>query len=265
MGAIGTILLLYGAALAVTVWAWGRMLNAMARPLPWHQHAYIYITTSVTRRLPGSLWHVAGRAMLYHQRAVPGRAVALASALEVAWMMVSGAAVVLLLWPLLARHMQNRWNGLLLIVAIGIAGLVLLHPASWRRLRRLSGEMEPGASGIRWQEGLGWLAAYAVSWLCGGSIVLVLAHSLHPLPLQAWAGVVASWVLAYLLGLMIAILPSGLGVAELSLTVALTAYMPPGIAALVAIASRLVFTMLEVGAALLMGAAYTLSERLTHR
>ncbi|MGH2541895.1 MAG: hypothetical protein ACRDIB_03805, partial [Ardenticatenaceae bacterium] len=91
---VGILLLLYTIALILAVWAWVNMMAHVASPLPWWDHWYIYTVTNVTRRLPGSLWHVAGRAVLYHERGASRRAIALTSALEVAFMMMSGACVL---------------------------------------------------------------------------------------------------------------------------------------------------------------------------
>lgn len=247
---------LYSVALVLALWAWTSMMSQVAKPVPWPTHWYIYTVTNVTRRLPGSLWHVAGRTVLYHQRGVARRAVALVSGLEVAFTMMSGSLVLLLTWPAIATHFEGQWQGVVLVIGILVGGTLLLHPASWRRFRQLSGSLTSDTQPFSLFVGLKWLLAYGVVWVVGGLMVVVLANQFHPLPLSTWPAVIGSWVFASLLGILIMILPSGLGVTDLSLTLMLSFYMPTPIAALSALGARLMFTLFELIFALIWGGLY---------
>ena len=222
---VAILFLIYFVALALAVWAWGNMMNRITSPLPWRTHWYIYTVTNITQRLPGSLWHVAGRTVLYHQRGIARRGVALVSGLQIALIMMSGALVSLLLWPTIASHFDGPWQGVLPLIGGTLFGaIVLLHPASWRRVRQISGGegQGEGVQPFSSKDGLIWLLAYGVIWLLGGLNVVFLANALYPLPLSVWPAIIAAWVFSSLLGLLIMILPSGLGVTELSLTLLLS-------------------------------------------
>lgn len=257
---IAILFLIYFVALALAVWAWGNMMNRITTPLPWRTHWYIYTITNVTQRLPGSLWHVAGRTVLYNQRGIARRAVALVSGLQIALIMMSGALVSLFLWPTIANHFDGPWQGVLPLVGGTLLGaVILLHPASWRRVRQISGGEGDGGDGVQpfsSKDGLVWLLAYGVIWLLGGLNVVFLANALYPLPLSVWPAIIAAWVFSSLLGLLIMILPSGLGVTELSLTLLLSFYMPTPLAGLLSIASRFVFTLFELLFAVILWVGY---------
>lgn len=243
---LGILFLIYFVALVLAVWVWGNMMNQVATPLPSRTHWYIYTITNVTQRLPGSLWHVAGRTVLYHEHGIARRAVALVSALQIALMMMSGALVSLFLWPTIANHFEGQWQGVLLMGGTLLGGMILLHPASWQQFRKLSGGETEHAQAFSAKNRLTWLLAYSVVWIVGGLNVVFLANALYPLPLSVWPAIIAAWVLSSLLGLLIMILPSGLGVSELSLTLLLSFYMPTPLAALVAIANRFIYTLFEL-------------------
>lgn len=236
---------LYTIALMLVVWIWGSMMNHVAKPLSWPTHWYIYTVTGFARRLPGSLWHVAGRTVLYRQHNVTGRAVALGSGLEVAFMMMSAALMLLLCWPVIANHFEDRWQGLLLVVGLLLSGFIFLHPASWRRFRQLSGDLGDESQAFSFTIGVKWLLAYGMVWILGGGMVAFLANQLHPIPLSVWPAIVGVWVFSSLLGMLIILLPSGLGIAEISLTLMLSFYMPTPLAGLVALGIRIIMTLFE--------------------
>lgn len=236
---------LYGLALILAVFLWGSMMNQFGTPLPWRTHWYIYTTTNVTRRLPGSIWHVAGRALLYHQQGIARRATAVVSGLEMLLMLLGGALLLLVSGGLALPQVAGRWQGLLMMAGLLGALLLLLYPSNWQRLRALSGNITDKES-LPPPLLFTWLLGYGMIWLLGGSVVFVLAAALVPLPWLAWPGTIGAWVLAGLAGLLIMILPSGLGVTELSLTLLLSAYMPPPIALLVALVTRLLLTLFEL-------------------
>ncbi|MGH7963666.1 MAG: hypothetical protein ACRERD_17875, partial [Candidatus Binatia bacterium] len=88
-------------------------------------------------------------------------------------------------------------------------------------------------------------------------------HRIYPLPFIVWPAVVASWVLSSLLGLLILVVPSGLGIAELSLTFLLSFYMPTSLAALAALGARALFTLLELVFAVISWVGQRTRQRIT--
>ncbi|MBA3533113.1 MAG: flippase-like domain-containing protein [Ardenticatenales bacterium] len=259
------IFLLYALALVLAVWVWGSMMGQMAPPVPWVNHWYIYITTGVTRRLPGSLWHVAGRAVLYQPFGIPKRAIAVVSGLEVVLMMISGAFVLLLTWPVIASQLTGFWQAGLILLGLLIAVMTLFHPATWQRLRTLSSHSTADGTPLSPWLVLLWLLTYSLMWVLGGMILLLLAISFQPLSWQGWVGVIGAWALGGLAGLLIMILPSGLGVSELSMVLILSFYMPPPVATLVAIGSRLSITLYELLIALITWLIPLIHRRITRK
>jgi len=81
--------------------------------------------------------------------------------------------------------------------------------------------------------------------------------SIYPLPVNQLLLVVGAWSLSNLATTLMAFLPVGLGLRELAFGALLSLFMPPGVAALVAILSRVFMTVCEV---LMAGIAFLVKK-----
>lgn len=242
--------LVYAVALALAVVGWGWIISVLSGVWNWPQHVRIYCVTNITRRLPGTMWYILGRVMMYERLGVGRGLVAVGGGLEYAMILTSGLLVALMMWPLAlpGQNISPWWlfGGLLL-------GGAALHPRTLRAVvRRLSPNAAPLV--IRYRDLLGWALVYAGVWCFGGAVLYVLAATIHPLPWSALPVIVGVWATAGIVTSFTTFIPFGLGVQELTLTALLGNLVgSPAEALVVALLMRLVLTINEVVWALAAG------------
>ncbi|HEU5014463.1 MAG TPA: YbhN family protein [Roseiflexaceae bacterium] len=242
--------LVYAVALALAVVGWGWIISALSGVWNWPQHIRIYCITAITRRLPGTMWYILGRVVMYERLGVGRALVAVGGGLEYAMILTSGLLVALLMWPLAlpGQSISPLWlvGGLLL-------GCAALHPRTLRAVvRRLSPNSAP--LHIRYRDLLGWALVYAGVWCFGGGVLYVLATTIHPLTLAALPVIIGIWATAGIVTSFTTFIPFGLGVQELTLTALLGNMVgSPAEALVVALLMRFILTINEVLWALVAG------------
>ncbi len=231
---------------------WRRVVLAMRQRLGYLDAVRITMVSNLGKYLPGKVWAIAGAALLAERAGVqPGAAVAAAFILQ-ALSLASGLMLVAVLAP---EAMQSLGQGpriaLLVIASAALGGLVTfavpqLLGAFRRWLPRSIAGLEPVPAGPL----ILGLAANAVAWAAYGLAFLCLIRGLLPEAQVTWAQATAVFTTSYLVGLIAAFSPGGLGTRELAFTVLLAPIVTPPVAAALAIATRLLLTITELGAAL---------------
>ncbi len=249
----------YPVALALAVYAWGQIVRHLGGELSFPQHFRIYALTLVAARLPGAPWHIAGRAALYKSLGISRRIILLASGLELVMVISAGAVTGLLILPLTQQNQQWLWVVLLLAA---IAGIVIVHPSVIRRVLQLLGreDTEVKLSGRRL---LLVLAVYVLDWAVGGVILYTLILTIYRLPLNQILWVIGAWGLSGATASIVLVVPSGLGVREITLSFLLGLIVPQGIAPLVAVLARIFFTAIELVMSLVVTVVTSRTSRAT--
>lgn len=230
---------LFSLTLLAASLVWGWIMNNLGSPISYWTHVRLYFITHVSRRIPGSLWYVAGRAYLYRQEGIDVRLTSLASAVEYALILVSGLLSCLLFsFSLLLAQGVSPY----LLAGFLVVGLAGLHPRILRQIFRL---FRVDIGRLPFKAVLGWLVAYIGIWILGGMSLFAVATAIYTLPLGSMGLVVSSWMLSGLLSSLFMFMPSNMGVTEVSLSLLLSQVIPPGLAVVVAIAARICFTGYE--------------------
>ena len=211
---------------AVLIVAWRVMLSAWGQRLGGWEAARIWTVSSLGKYLPGKVWAIAGMAVMSQRAALaayskafeaahPGARAALA-------LMVAGAliGVGLLLWPPLLRRL------------LGFAA-----PGS-------VADRTPSAHGIMFG-----ILANLIAWLGYGTALWLLARGLLPGVRLEWLPAVAVFAASYLAGFLALFAPGGIGVREGLFILMLQQPLGIGAATALALASRLLLTITELGAA----------------
>ncbi len=226
---------------------WMLLLRSFGARLNFSTHFKVYAVTLASRRLPGTLWYVGGRVLLYHRLGVSRTLVSLASGLELFIFAMSGGLVgFLLLFP---RLDLSRFSTAFLGLAL-VAGVLFLAPnlVSWgyRLLKRpLTRKVSPLSF-------LTWLPPYALGWLSGGLNVAFTLRAFHA-DMEGQLGyILGSWALSGALGTLTFFLPSSFGVSEVSLAFFLSQIIPVPLAGTVAIIIRLVGIAFEFALAAIL-------------
>ena len=243
---------------AVVVWlmyalliaAWRRMLTAWGRSLDLWSAARIWTVSSLGKYLPGKVWAVAGMAVMA-QRAGIGAGPATGSAVILQVLAIgTGAAVAGLTgWGALRAAYPGAATGLaaLLVASAGGIGL-LLWPALVNRVLRIAvpgtGPVTPPAGAVAFG-----IMANAVAWMGYGIALWLLARGLLPDVELSLLSATAVFTASYLAGFLALFAPGGIGVREGVFILMLQGPIGIGAATALAIASRLLLTATELGAA----------------
>jgi hypothetical protein len=241
----------YALDLALAIIGWGWIMGKLSNVWNWPQHFRIYCITAVTRRLPGTLWYMLGRVVMYERLAVTRSIVAIAGGVEFAAIILAGLIVVLITWPiaLSGQTLNPLWFAFGLLVCI-----VLLNPpvlrAAIRRMSRQYASIDLGYHHL-----LGWVSLYIAVWCVGGALLFVLAASIaaHPLPFARLPAIIGIWATTSVVSALLSFIPFGLGVQEVTLALLLAPLTGRDEAIVIAVLMRIVLTLNEVLWALIAG------------
>ncbi len=243
---------------AIVVWsmyglliaAWQRMLLAWGRGLDLWSASRIWTVSSLGKYLPGKVWAVAGMAVMA-QRAGIGAGPATGSAIILQILAIgTGAAVAVLTgWGSLRDNYPSAVTGLVVLLAAATAGIGLfLWPRVMRRVLRIAA---PDVAVVNPPVGalLFGLVANVVAWVGYGLALWLLARGLLPEAGLGLLRAIAVFTASYLAGFLALFAPGGIGVREGVFILMLQGPIGIGAATALAIASRLLLTVTELGAA----------------
>ena len=213
-------------------------------------HVGIFLQAQLGKYIPGSIWQYAGRVTLARAYGLPWRAVAVSLPIELAASALAGAAGSLLL--------LGGWGAagaLLVLLALSSVGVPPVEPRARRFLRRavrgrdLDGAVAAGARAV---------GPYAAILAVYGFGFWLTAKALFDVPATDVPRYVGAFVAAWLAGLVAIYAPGGIGVREAVLVAALRGKLGSPDALVVAAASRVLLTFVDVAAA---GAGFVLTRR----
>lgn len=245
---------------------WQRVLARLGFRLDLRTSLRIYLASEFVRYIPGNVWHVLTRILWVGKYGVP-RPIAFASmTIELITKLIAGAlvfAVSLLFWQELGSMDAGSLLRGTLLVTLGmiiiLALLIILHPRVLSALLNFALRLlkrKPVVLTLRYSDILLVTLAWCGSWLVAGSAFYLLLLALWPsTPLIALPICIGIYALVWDIGFVSFITPSGLGVREAAVVVlfAIALPLPTGLAAIIAVLSRLVSTLIEL---LCVGLAY---------
>ena len=236
---------------AVLIVAWRVMLAAWGQRLGGWEAARIWTVSSLGKYLPGKVWAIAGMAVMSQRAGVaPWAATGSAVVLQVL-AIGTGAALAGLTGAgaLEAAHPGAR-AALALMVAGAVIGVgLLLWPPLLRQLLRFAApgsvaDRAPSVRGIVFG-----ILANLLAWVGYGTALWLLARGLLPGVRLAWLPAIAVFAASYLAGFLALFAPGGIGVREGLFILMLQQPLGIGAATALALASRLLLTITELGAA----------------
>ena len=226
-GVVLAVLGIYLLSLIVQFYVWTRIIS-FHRKVSW-QDVDIYARMILMRSLPGGAWHWVGRISMYSSGTeVSTRVVVLGNFLEWVLFTLSGAGIFFVTLPLpgLGFPLAALTFGATLALAIG------WQPATRKWTIRLA-------------EGSLWMALYSMAWFLAAAILYLIVQAVAgPGQLNGWEALKA-WSLTGSLGMLITMLPSSLGVREITLVWMLQARLTPSVALLIALMLRIIYTLAD--------------------
>jgi hypothetical protein len=237
----------------LTMLGWRTILRDLGSDLHLAPASGVYFVGQLGKYLPGSLWSVLVQADIAAHLRVPRRRTAVAGLLALGFALLTGLLVGLPSATFLLRQSSDGFAWwLLLAVPIVVVLLVprLLNVAIVTMLRLI--RRDPLEHDLSARAVLRAVALFILVWLCFGVHTLLLARAIagdepHP---DLTTAALTGYALSVSLGMLLIILPAGLGAREGLLTLILSTAIPTPAAAAVAIMSRFIVTVVDVLAAL---------------
>lgn len=234
----------------ILIWAWRTMLASWEQSLDGWSSARIWTVSSLGKYLPGKVWAVAGMAVMAQQAGVAAWAATGSAVVLQVLAIGTGAGLVGLTGAvaLEAAHPGAR-AALALLVGASVVGIgLVLWPPFMRRLLALA-KLAPEAAAPRPGGVLVGIVANIVAWFGYGVALWLLARGLLPGAKLDLATAIAVFTASYLAGFLALLAPGGLGVREGLFIVMLQPSLGLAAATVLALASRVLLTLTELGAA----------------
>jgi hypothetical protein len=240
--------------LAVLVGAWAASLRWCAARITALDAAKVWFTANLARFLPGGVWQFASLAVMASRYGVSTAAATATVLLEQIVLLITGLAVVAFFTPAVLQ--ASWWQGAL-VVAIILGVVILALPRPGGPLGRWLARYVPSLSQVWSQMGPRHLLLFflilTVPWLMYGTAFRLLAVGLlGGSAAGSWGFYIAAFTGSYLAGVIAVFAPAGLFVREAALIGVLTPVIGGADAAILAVASRIWLTALEIIAGLVV-------------
>ncbi|HEX5724565.1 MAG TPA: lysylphosphatidylglycerol synthase domain-containing protein [Longimicrobiaceae bacterium] len=226
--------------LAFGVWIWERVLRRFEHPpVRLGTLLRIWFLSNLARYVPGKIFQFVAVAQLSRAAGLSGAVLLTSMLVQTALSLL--AAAVLAAWTLGAGFfpaLSFLWIGL----AATAFAVVLVHPDLLNAVlgllpRLFKREVIRWNGG--WAEGVGLLGLAVVNWVMYGGAYYLFLRSLAEVPAQLLPQLAGVNALSFLAGYVAFVTPGGLGVREVTMKALLDPYVPGGVAAVLAVASRL--------------------------
>jgi hypothetical protein len=215
--------------------------------------AKVWFTSNLARFLPGGVWQFASLAVMASRYGVSATAATATVLLEQVVLLLTGLAVVAVFTPAVLH--ASWWQGALVAgVVLGVLMLALPRPEGrvGRWLARHIPSLGLVWSQLRAPQLLLFFFILIVPWLLYGSAFRLLAVGLLGSVSGSWGFYIAAFTGSYLAGVIAVFAPAGLFVREAALIGVLTPVIGGGDAVILAIASRIWLTALEILAGIIV-------------
>jgi uncharacterized membrane protein YbhN (UPF0104 family) len=243
----GSAVVLGAVYVALTMLAWRAVLHDLGSPLRLGAASRLFVVSQLGKYVPGGIWNVVAAAELGAGHRIPRRRSLSAMAIAVLVSVVTGLVVAVVALGLGPHDVRDHYGWVLWSTPAFVA---LLFPALLNRLltaglriaRRPALEQPMTARGTL--EAVSWSV---LAWLVAGLQVWILAVSAGMRPTAGtFALACGGYALAWVVGLLVIVVPAGLGAREAVLLAVLAGTLSGGAVLAVVLISRLALTLVDV-------------------
>lgn len=237
---------LFGLVSAILLWL--TIIRTFSRGKELLQDLKIYCVTFAARRLPGTIWYVGGRMILYQKIGVSKTIILLASLIEFIVGYVAAGIIGLGTFIFIQQNFPSiLWT---ISIVVVVSGSIVVIPSLFRKLLKESKWLPYFLANTK--DWLIWIISAISMWVFGGIMVIQLVKIFKPeISQDDQLFVIGAWAFSGLAGLLTYFLPSSLGATEFTLTIFLTQLLPLSLAGAVALATRLFTLAMDVFLAIL--------------
>lgn len=235
------VVAIYLLALFLAVLNWAVIMHAFESSISLWMHAKIYLVSMVSRRLPGTIWYLGGRMVLYKKLGVPSVKTASASGIEFIISFVADALLAAFFIPL-GLNLTKVW--LIPLMLVVVLGLLVLRPKTIDKI--MTKLKYPLAQPVRMSQVISWLLLRMALVLTGGVMIFFTIRIFTPLGIDALLFVLGARALSGAAGMLTFLLPSSMGASDLTLLAMLSAVIPTSLATVIALLVRIYTTLFEL-------------------
>ena len=231
----------------LTFLCWRAVLTDLGSPLPLGGGMRVFFLGQLGKYLPGSLWPLLAQMELGRDYKVPRRSSGAAVAIFMLLILGTGLLVAAVALPLLGGDALHRYWWVLLVLPVAA---VLLYPAVLNRLLAMGlrlARREPMPQPLSLPGVLRAVGWALLSWLLYGTQVWVLARMLGVGGVGVLPRSIGAFAAAWCVGFLVVIAPAGGGAREAALIVLLGSGVGAARATVIAVVSRLLFTVGDLG------------------
>jgi uncharacterized membrane protein YbhN (UPF0104 family) len=228
---------------------WGLTLKAVGENTPRRESTHIHLASNLAKYIPGFAWQLVGKAYLTKQAGVSSSGIGFAMVLEIAQLVLIGFSLILIFlpnevvreWSMLGFiHDQSKFIRTIgILILIIIPGMIIFF---LKLIRKFRGKI------ILYPRALfSASSVILVGWLLLGLAFWLLGVAFLPIAFSDISRFMFTLAASFLIGLTIVIIPGSIGVREGIMVYLLTLFsIPPPIAVLIAIFSRLILAFSEL-------------------
>jgi uncharacterized membrane protein YbhN (UPF0104 family) len=235
---------------------WRSLLADLGSPLPVRVAARVLFLSQLGKYLPGSVWPLLAQVELGREHQVSTRRSVTVGIITMVLNLATGLICAAVFLPLLSPGAAGRYRWAFLLAPLLFAAIHprVLNPVLGRGFRLLRREPPEPLS----LAGIGRYVAWSTAgWGCYGIQIWLLIHDLGATGWRSLPLSIGAFAFAWSLGFLVVFAPSGAGVREAALTLALAPVLATGPALLVALASRVLTSLTDL---LLAAVAVTTSR-----
>jgi hypothetical protein len=224
-----------------------KVLSGFGYSLAYRATYHGYFIAQLAKYLPGGLWVIPGRVMIFKNYGVNAISASAGIVVEMCVLLVAGILVfVPYLFFIGTGPLPDLWTpGVLLILPI----ILGLHPSIFNRLMNwilsLFGYEDLTVS-FSLQKVATILLIDLVFWLAVGVGFYFLITSILNVPFRMYIVATSAFSMAWILGFLAFFIPGGLGVREGSLALLLSPFLPAPLPAVSALLARIWWMLAEM-------------------
>ncbi|MDQ7798801.1 MAG: lysylphosphatidylglycerol synthase transmembrane domain-containing protein [Candidatus Edwardsbacteria bacterium] len=228
--------------------AWRNILKSLGHEIKWTKAFWTVSGSHLAKFIPGHVLALGGRIWLCRREKIPESISATGIIIE---MVVQLAASIFVFFLSLSYYRSHLplviflISGLIFVLLMAIVHPKVL-PRVWKYVPKIGRLAQPDIT-YKYQGIFSLLFIYIIAWSLQGITIFILTKSLYPgIGTSGLMPAIGAYGGAYALGFVSIITPGGLGVREGILSFLLKFYIPAPVAVIVAVLSRLCFTLFDV-------------------
>jgi hypothetical protein len=227
--------------MAAILWAstWWHMLLRSGCCINWLDGIRIYVFSNLAKYIPGSIWGYVSRIYLGQEQGLTTVDVGISAVWEVGISIVSSLLLTATVIPAFPARIPDAVFQL--VFGVAILCLMALTPPIFSRWVHLLERWLPSKSppSFRWSDFFLYLVSAFIAHVLVGTGFYYFVRSLVDVDPSVWWSLVGMWSFAATAGLVIVLVPYGLGVKEGLLAIFLQVFVPIESATPISLASRL--------------------------